>query len=453
MDATSDNGAPAQNAYFRALSVHHVRCFRETQILTLEREGLPARWTLILGDNGTGKTTLLQLLALGASETRTLQVPGNAGLEQRTTHMPRLASWGFLEFHRTGQDEANISYDVSWADVIDAAHPEARDHAIVRMVPSPNRDVEAQYYFAPFSTNRRSIVYGYGANRRRAPLGLTAESSSDPSATLFDDDATLRNPEEWLLQNELIANAESPFQQQAQRQRDRVFELLTRVLPGITDLRIVPRATGQQIRAGVEVQGPDGWIAFSRIGLGYRTMTAWIVDLASRLFERYGAREDPLTGPAVCLIDEIDLHLHPRWQRDLIPYLSRLFPNTQFIATAHSPLIVQAAPDANLMVLRREPDGVVIDNAPRAVRQWRVDQILTSELFDLPSARPPELDAALRERDELLAKPDLTAADQARLAELRKQLSDLPHGDTADDIEAMDIIRQAARALKTARNP
>jgi predicted ATP-binding protein involved in virulence len=221
----------------------------------------------------------------------------------------------------------------------------------------------------------------------------------------------------------------------------------------VVSLRIVPRATGQQIRSEVEVRGPDGWIPFSGLGLGYRTMTAWIVDLASQLFERYSAREDPLTGPAVCLIDEIDLHLHPRWQRDLIPHLSRLFPNTQFIATAHSPLIVQAAPDANLVVLRREQDGVVIDNAPRAVRQWRVDQILTSELFDLPSARPPELDAALRERGELLAKPDLTAADQARLAELRKQLSDLPHGDTADDIEAMDIIRQAARALKTARNP
>jgi hypothetical protein len=75
----------------------------------------------------------------------------------------------------------------------------------------------------------------------------------------------------------------------------------------------------------------------------------------------------------VCLVDEIDLHLHPRWQRDLITRLTALFPNTQFIATAHSPLVVQAAPDANVVVLKRQGDSVIIDNAPRSVRKWRVD--------------------------------------------------------------------------------
>ena len=209
--------------------------------------------------------------------------------------------------------------------------------------------------------------------------------------------------------------------------------------------------TGAALATGgvtIEVLGPDGWIPFSALGLGYRTMTAWIVDLSSRLFERYEELEDPLSGPAVCLVDEIDLHLHPRWQRDLITRLTTLFPRTQFIATAHSPLIVQAAPDANLVVLRRRDGGVVIDNAPRSVRKWRIDQILTSELFDIPSARPPELDAWIAERDAILGKAELTDQDQERLAELREKLGALPHGDTPEDIEAMDIIRRAAKALK-----
>lgn len=283
---------------------------------------------------------------------------------------------------------------------------------------------------------------------------MTSEASDDPSQTLFDDDATLRNPEEWLLQNELVANTPSPLQETAKRQRQRVIEILTRILPGIDDIRVMPHADARrQVRASAEVHGPDGWVPFSSLGLGYRTMTAWIVDLASRMFERYGALDDPLTGPAVCLVDEIDLHLHPRWQRDLIQRLSTLFPNTQFIATAHSPLIVQAAPDANLVVLRRQPDGVVIDNAPRSVRKWRVDQILTSELFDIPSARAPELDAWIQERDEILARPELTDADQKRLAELRQKLDGLPHGDTPEDIEAMEVIRQAAKALKSKAGP
>jgi predicted ATP-binding protein involved in virulence len=259
----------------------------------------------------------------------------------------------------------------------------------------------------------------------------------------------LRNPEEWLLQNELVANTPSPLQGRAKRQRDRVFEILTRILPGIGEIRVTPHTdSNHQLRASAEVHGPDGWVPFSALGLGYRTMTAWIVDLASRMFERYGSLEDPLAGPAVCLVDEIDLHLHPRWQRDLVQRLTTLFPNTQFIATAHSPLIVQAAPDANLVVLRRQPDGVMIDSALRSVRKWRVDQILTSELFDLPSARAAELDALIRERDEILAKPQLDVADERRLAEIRTQLEGLPHGDTPEDIEAMEVIRRAAKALK-----
>lgn len=296
---------------------------------------------------------------------------------------------------------------------------------------------------------KTSIVYGYGANRRRAAKGLTAEASDDATETLFDEDATLRNPEEWLLQNALVANTSSPLQDRAKLQSERAREILTRILPGIDDIRVTSRTTRRrQIRASAEAHGPDGWIPFSALGLGYRTMTAWIVDLASRLFERYGDLPDPLSGAAVCLVDEIDLHLHPRWQRDLITRLTTLFPNTQFIATAHSPLVVQAAPDANVVVLKRQGDSVLIDNAPRSVRRWRVAQILTSELFDLPSARAPELDASIRERDEILAKSILSDDDERRLAELRAIIGDLPHGDTPEDIEAMDVIRRAARALE-----
>lgn len=419
----------AENAYFQSLSLENIRCFAEEQRLSLESSpGMPARWTLILGDNGVGKTTLLQLLAMGAAEEYILEFA------------PRLATMANLsELARTGQSTFRVTYSVLWSDLLDHQAPGAPDESVV----------VGEWVSSTYRENKTSIVYGYGANRRRAPNRLTAEASDDPTRTLFDDDATLRNPEEWLLQNELVANTPSPLQDRAKLQRKRVQEILIRILPGIDDIRITSRtAANQQVRASTEVHGPDGWVPFSALGLGYRTMTAWIVDLSSRLFERYGDLADPLSGAAVCLVDEIDLHLHPRWQRDLIARLTALFPNTQFIATAHSPLVVQAAPDANVVVLRRQGDRVVIDNAPRSVRKWRVDQILTSELFDLPSARAPELDAWIRERDEILARPVLSDDDERRLAELRATIGDLPHGDTPEDIEAMDVIRRAAKALK-----
>jgi hypothetical protein len=199
------------------------------------------------------------------------------------------------------------------------------------------------------------------------------------------------------------------------------------------------------------VQTPDGWIALRDLSLGYRTPLAWMVDLAARMFEAYPDSKDPLAEPAVALIDEIDLHLHPRWQRDLLGHLTKRFPKTQFIASAHSPLVVQAAPDANIAVLRREGDHVVIDQEAGSVRGWRVDQILTSDLFGLPSARDPAQDDLRRRREAILGKARLTAKDKAALAAIDAELAGAPIGETPQQIEAMDVVLRAAARLKSAR--
>ena len=102
----------------------------------------------------------------------------------------------------------------------------------------------------------------------------------------------------------------------------------------------------------VEFKTPYGWVPLRQLGYGYQTLITWVIDLVSRMVERYPDSPDPLAEPAVVLVDEIDLHLHPEWQRKLMGFLTERFPNTQFIATAHSPLVVQAAADANLAVLR-----------------------------------------------------------------------------------------------------
>ena len=72
-------------------------------------------------------------------------------------------------------------------------------------------------------------------------------------------------------------------------------------------------------------------------GFGYQTTLTWLVDFCKRMFELYPDADNPLHGEAVVLVDEIDLHLHPKWQRDLVPTLSKIFPNVQFIVTTHSP--------------------------------------------------------------------------------------------------------------------
>jgi predicted ATP-binding protein involved in virulence len=277
---------------------------------------------------------------------------------------------------------------------------------------------------------------------------LSDVQTSDTIISLFDDNAMLINAEEWLLQADYAAKSlEGVEQERAEKRRDRIKELLIRLLPDVSDIRFAP-TNAYPIRTTVQAHTPYGWVPIQNMSLGYRTLMTWMVDFASRLFERYPDSPDPLAEPAIALVDEIDLHVHPRWQRTLMQFLSETFPNTQFIVSAHSPLVVQAATDANIVLLRREGDHVVIDNDIKAIRGWRVDQVLTSDLFGLESARPPQNDAALKERTRLLSKTRLTAKDKVRLQELEAEIGSLPTGETPQDLEAMDIIRRAAELLK-----
>ncbi len=204
-----------------------------------------------------------------------------------------------------------------------------------------------------------------------------------------------------------------------------------------------------ELRPGAKFKTEDGWVHIDDLGLGYRTVIAWMVDLAVRMFRRYPNSSDPLAEPAIVLVDEIDLHLHPRWQRTIMSFLSDRFPNTQFIVTAHSPLVVQAAKDANIVLLRREGDRVIIDNDPTIIENWRVDQVLSS-VFELESDRPPHIEPLLKRREEILSQAHLTEADEAELKSLAQQIGSLPTADSPKDIEAMDIIRRAAKLLENA---
>lgn len=163
------------------------------------------------------------------------------------------------------------------------------------------------------------------------------------------------------------------------------------------------------------------------------------------MLDRYPNSPDPLAEPAVVLVDEIDLHLHPAWQRKLIGYLTERFPNTQFIATAHSPLIVQAASDANIALLKRVGDHVEIINDVEDIKNWRVDQILTSDLFGLESARPPQIEGLLKRREELLSRPKLSKKAQKDLAEIEAKIGDLPTGESREE---RDLMRRMDATLK-----
>jgi hypothetical protein len=451
MATSRATGRPAARAtpgtYFLSLTVENVRGFGPAQTLDLsDGHGRHAPWTVILGENGLGKTTLLTSLAYIAQEQNRVD-------EQ------------FLGAKKSDAVGAHSLEQMwVWRTLIrGSSYVKARIQAVVSCFEGSRkagrRTIEFKSFgargtFVPSKLGARLLSFHYGASRRMPELRSLA--GDDHRVSLFlDDDVILRDPEDWLLKadyNAHLAGA-GPDVAAVDARRfaafaERVQNALVSILPEVAELRIhAADEPGGSPR--VEAKTPDGWVPLRRLGFGYQSQTAWLVDFASRMFERYPDSPDPLAEPAVVLVDEIDLHMHPRWQRQIISCLTDLCPNTQFVVTAHSPLVVQAAPGANIVLLRREGDHVVIENDPEVLENWRVDQILTSELFGLDSARPPQIEAELKERRALLAKPKLTGRDRARLAELEAQIGDLPAGESAEDRRAMELIRRAAEKLQS----
>ena len=438
-------------AYFLSLTVENVRCFGPKQTLDLSDDnGRPRQWTVLLGDNGTGKTTLLEsLVAMEAAPFRRPNSDDTApplfwpfGMDDRSL-MGRLSrgrrmTTTIAASACSGSRLCDASGDRGCQDI-----HEVRIHA-------KDEDFGRAYSGTLQSMSpalEGLICFAYGACRRTGVSMVSGSGSWERNTSLFYDYAELKNAEEWLLRADYSAAKPSDISERTAKFRDRVIEVLIQLLPDIRRI-VFTEPTEERMLPGVIFQTPYGGVTFSALSLGYRTLIAWMVDFASRLFERYPDSPNPLAEPAVVLVDEIDLHLHPSWQRKIMSYLSKRFPNTQFIATAHSPLVVQAAEDANIAVLRREGDHVVIDNNPEAVRGWRVDQILTSDLFGLETSRPPRYEEALKRRERLLSKSRLTKKDREELAQLESEIEAWPVGETKEDREAMDIIRRAAARLK-----
>jgi predicted ATP-binding protein involved in virulence len=316
-------------------------------------------------------------------------------------------------------------------------------------------DMSRGAFFGRLTEHRGSqgpypTCFAYSVDRRLNPLpSLQQPQFMDTADGLFLETSSTGDAEGWLLRLDYASSKTSRMQGRQKQRLEMVKDALIKVLPGdVSEIRF-DASSGFRPTPKAEFKTPYGWVPLRQLGYGYRAMIAWVVDLAARMVECYPDSRDPLAGPAVVLVDEIDLHLHPKWQRKVIGYLTDRFRNTQFIVTSHSPLTVQSAANANIVVLRHEGDHVVIKNDPETLRGWRVDQVLTSELFGLETARPPDMEELLRRRKEILSKPRLTKADQKVLEEINDQIGPIAPGESFDEAKkTMDLIERSIELVK-----
>lgn len=223
--------------------------------------------------------------------------------------------------------------------------------------------------------------------------------------------------EAWMKRQSLIAWEEGSSSTLYRLVRTAI----TQMVEGATDLRYSP-----QREEVVVVFKNNEVYPLDYLSDGQRTTLTLVGDLATRM-----ARLNPHLGesaldetPGVVLIDELDLHLHPTWQRHIVQDLRRTFPQVQFITTTHSPQIISEVEPSALMHLKRTPQGIRVHRSQQAYgldSNW-----ILESLMDTPE-RPPDAKAQIKRVENALHAGDLETARQ-QLEELR----DLLHGDDPD---------------------
>lgn len=339
-------------AKIKSIALSDYKCFKKADINCQRKDGSIYQWTVLLGNNNTGKTNILKAIAGMRPKKLALRLK-----KQEPDEVLIPMSFPLWKSGIINDDLENIKQEISL---------DLTNFKSAWKCGSQGTSIDSERVL-----EKTFNIMAYGVSRYPSNTSL-AESLCDDCATLFSTEERLVNIEEWLMQLDYSAKSENVI---ARSRLAKIKELITSgIFPEIQDFKF--ENTDAQ-HNHVLFQSKDGWFNYTELGFGYQSMLAWVIDLAKRLFDKFPQSENPLEEEAIVLIDEIDLHLHPQWQRDVISIVSRIFKNIQFIVTTHSPLVIQSLEDVNLYVLTRENEKVSVkQSSVTNFSGWTVEEIL-----------------------------------------------------------------------------
>ncbi|KAA6342698.1 hypothetical protein EZS27_009570 [termite gut metagenome] len=350
----------------------HIKNFKSIDNLRIEfkDDDLDKKsWLFLLGENGVGKSTILQAIAIGLSTDKNTLIPLIDSLIKK----------------RKQKAEIEIKERNS-------------NNAIRTILTRKDKTIDQTGKFS-------SSLIGYGSLRLSVDEAesLTKKNINKVSyENLFKPIRPLNDITQWL--KSIYKTNSKLF--------DRIAYSIKQLLPhDFPDNEIT-------IQDG-EIMFKNSEKLFSELSDGFKSTIILAVDIMMKLSDG-NSDMDKMTG--VVLIDELGNQLHPRWQMRIVKQLRAVFPNINFIVSTHHPLCLRGTEGNEILLLKNIKNEVVAIKELPDPSILRVDQILASEFFGLSSLVDPEIEAQFNRYYELLAKNENATLQEREEIDLLKDL-------------------------------
>lgn len=381
--------------YAKKLSAYDFRCFGKA-VMELQYPGRRTKGAseignvnLILGDNGGGKSSILRAIAIAVLAPVLLE---SGFVAYRMVRRPGAAKAlikvdGLLDGneYEVGPETSRKRIELEMLARFEAREKQSRDRLHLESTPSTPiterifDDISPAFFMVGYGATRRVETNDYSESSARRQRGLRYQRV----AGLFEDHLPVRPLQVW-------------YPKMREDHKEQALAILNTVLP--SNVRFNGEHDPVDDQFIFEFDGRP--TPFSSLSDGYKAFVGMAGDLIGHLGDVCpdGRRLDDISG--IVLIDEIDLHLHPEWQRSILPSLARAFPKLQFVCTTHSPLVASTVRKENVFVTDKADDGTAtIKQIEERVFGQSAEQLLLSSYFGLQSTRSAE---SVKEADILM---------------------------------------------------
>ncbi len=433
----------------KSFQLNHVGRFESLHIDLAPTASMAANVTVFVGSNGAGKTSLLKSLATSLSwfvaRLRSEKGSGNPIPEEAITNSALSASvdidvyyqdnsynWTIAKTQKgkKGNLSSNLTEASKLADFFRASLsndestslPLIAFYSVERVVLDIPMKIRGRHSFLQIDGYDNSLSHGVDFRRffEWFREREDTENESGISQEILDKLQSMVGPdsEVWSKLAQLKASSRD-------KQLTAVRTAIANFMPGFSNLRV------RRNPLHMSIDKHEEQLNVLQLSQGEKSLMALVGDIARRLAMMNPQLENPLHGDGIVLIDEVDMHLHPTWQRNVIARLTDTFPSCQFVLTTHSPLVISDYKDALVYLLEegrlsalpsqygQDANTVLLDVMGTSARNADIDSKLNDLLdaiqarqFNLAHQLMIELDAELPSGNMELAKAKLILRKQ-----------------------------------------